>query len=995
MASKEEIKESIQNSGAINTLDKYSNVDDLFIMLDIVHEKQDYYGVESILRRFPKNGEYDKLIIDTLKKCNSKVSSFVKFEIIELIFADELKLQTLNAYISILDKEFVVGIINTLNDDELRKEKFRKYISDYDSIDFSDYLRHIKSDEIRLSEFLLYKVQFPDYQLDWFAGSFGTDQRRMEIFDEFYDESKKGQISHFVLYLKREENKVKLLDKYIGVIDSKDISEIIDLIKNNDLIFHIINKYKNKIKNYTLVRLLLKIDDENKRIQLLDELSHSLFPNQIMDVIISIKNINERIKIFDKYKDLFNYDELRTMLIYIKKPYGNEFLDKYIDYIDATLLADIWLRSDFFKGITLSDDEFFNKYIDRINTIEFSKMMERLVRQHYNYAGVINYLLSKTNNRKTIRNIFNAIAFNDKDYFLSKLINSTFFTSEEREMCSIIFDGDTHFYSYFIFELFEIPELMHNRYFLRKLSKYPELSQKIIDLYYKKPKVIVLLLLMIKEIYGYDIYHDNIINSLIQAVFNINNNFLYEIEAGKLTKERRIILIYYLLNTYDKDSSLIDVDINSIDDLDSYQEKRDKKIAEQYLLCDELDEKKNIVFNKVFGFSINKARIILYSYGFSLDKLDNNKLLDYIRVIKEIIKEKNPDTIDKYFYNLPILNFEERLFLEQELKKLFVKDIKKSLYKIDDKQPINNHIISLYEPTGDFYLMVNSLSAFRNHETINDYNDFWNKNSNIQNHGICCSLISNQNIAQTAPVDDIIFGFANFSDSAIQLANSFDISSVSNKLNLSSMGRNRFMTPEDYVNESREGHNEFVIERMELRNNINCINLQPDYVILYDYFDEDKINRSLKAASELNIPIVYLDANKIAFREEAIISSTIKKAIENLNVDLFIKGVVRYINNIFGLSEKYPNLVELYFDELKLNNYIESMLIKIKNVYQKNSIDNESALDLYRSILELLTREQEKSVSNKLVDFNLGIRKVNEYLNKANEKEDTKENKIL
>ena len=209
------------------------------------------------------------------------------------------------------------------------------------------------------------------------------------------------------------------------------------------------------------------------------------------------------------------------------------------------------------------------------------------------------------------------------------------------------------------------------------------------------------------------------------------------------------------------------------------------------------------------------------------------------------------------------------------------------------------------------------------------------------------------------------------------------------------MGRNRFMTPEDYVNESRMEHNEFVIERIELRNNINFINLQPDYVIIYDYFDEDKINRSLKAASELNIPIVYLDANKIAFREEAIISGTIKKAIENLNVDLFIKGVVRYINNIFGLSEKYPNLVELYFDELKLNNYIESMLIKIKNVYQKNSIDNESALDLYRSILELLTREQKKSVNNKLVDFNLGIRKVNEYLIQVNEKENTKENKIL
>ena len=59
------------------------------------------------------------------------------------------------------------------------------------------------------------------------------------------------------------------------------------------------------------------------------------------------------------------------------------------------------------------------------------------------------------------------------------------------------------------------------------------------------------------------------------------------------------------------------------------------------------------------------------------------------------------------------------------------------------------------------------------------------------------------------------------------------------------------------------------------------------------------------------------------------------------------------------------------------------------------TIDNESALDLYRSILELLTREQKKSVNNKLVDFNLGIRKVNEYLIQVNEKENTKENKIL
>ena len=36
MASKEEIKESIQNNGIYNTLDKYSNVDDLFIMFGLM-----------------------------------------------------------------------------------------------------------------------------------------------------------------------------------------------------------------------------------------------------------------------------------------------------------------------------------------------------------------------------------------------------------------------------------------------------------------------------------------------------------------------------------------------------------------------------------------------------------------------------------------------------------------------------------------------------------------------------------------------------------------------------------------------------------------------------------------------------------------------------------------------------------------------------------------------------------------------------------------------
>ena len=382
-------------------------------------------------------------------------------------------------------------------------------------------------------------------------------------------------------------------------------------------------------------------------------------------------------------------------------------------------------------------------------------------------------------------------------------MESDVFKQEERDLCKELSGGNPYFYSYFLFELFDIPTLKNNRYFLNKLSKYPEISQKIVDLYHKKPDIINLLLLLIKKLYDYDIYYDSMINRLVEVFSSRKGSFLNKIAISELTEERKIILLYKILND-DNDKFLIDVDITCTIDLDNYQERRNKIIDELYYASNDIDEKKNLLFNKIFGFSLDKANKLLNTYGFSLDKFDNNTPLKYIRIIKNVLEEKTINNIDAFYNNLPILGLEERMLLEQELKKIFNRSVRNSLYKIDENKPIehfsyNCHIIPVYKPSGEFHLLVNSLSAYRNHDNILDYNAFWNNNSNVQNHGICCSLISNQNICATAPVHDAIVGFDGFADTSIQLAGSTDIFSFNNEFELSAY-RSHFMTPEDYQN---------------------------------------------------------------------------------------------------------------------------------------------------------------------------------------------------
>ena len=502
---------------------------------------------------------------------------------------------------------------------------------------------------------------------------------------------------------------------------------------------------------------------------------------------------------------------------------------------------------------------------------------------------------------------------------------------------------------------------------------------------------------MIKKVYSYDTYYDSMMNRLIEVFSNRNSAFLNKMVISELTIERKVVLLYKLLNYKSNDRSLVDVDIESINDLDNYQERRNNKIDELYHTCNDLDEKKKLIFNKIFGFILDKPNKLLIQYGFSLDKFDNDTPLKYIRIIKYIVNENSIDNVDIFYNNLPILGLEDRFLLEQELKKVFNRSVRDSLYKVNDNQPIkhlsyNGHDIPVYKPSGEFHLLVNSLSAYRNHDNILDYDAFWNNNSNVQNHGICCSLISNQNICGTAPIHDVVVGFDGFADTSIQLAGSTDIFSTNNEFELSA-SRSRFMTPEDYVDETRYTHNELVIERTELRKNINSINIKPSYVIMYDYFDQNLVNKSLKAASELHVPIVYLDTKEIVLRENIIINNYSKESRDNLDIDSFSKFFTRFLNNLHGLVEHCPDLAELYFSEKRLKTNVELILLNIDLAYSNGSIDKDGAVSLYEGIIKVLEKEYNKTKHSKekVIDIGPYIENAKTKLNIINQKEISRE----
>ena len=439
-------------------------------------------------------------------------------------------------------------------------------------------------------------------------------------------------------------------------------------------------------------------------------------------------------------------------------------------------------------------------------------------------------------------------------------------------------------------------------------------------------------------------------------------------------------------------------DIETMEDLNNYEARR-------LALCDEYLKKaieernlggvKNAYLNKYFSINIQEAQEIVRMFGHSIQYFRGNPeyvmQTKYIEQLQKIINIQRIDTIFDIYNSSQIepLSFDEIIFIDQSIRQMYSKQLSDSVYKITDKVLNENgeyvpniprdmefvieidgvktlKKVPVYEPGFDFKMLIHSTAAYGQIQIINDnYFDSWNKSSRKSNHGICCSLISNDNMGMAA-VNDVLFGFDGWDPRAITKSSPYDIYSFNDDYDIEEGRPLTFMSAQDIIDNTRHSHNEHVLERYELRaerRTAECQNIQPSYVIIYSDMSEEIKQKAIKCSAEMNIPIVYLDKEKIVQHEV----SKIDKKIDDLGncttldekLDILEEILLAHENNRSGLKITNNDWLERYFPTSKVELLFEQVILEIQSKYKETG----DILDYFKhssKLMDILEKENNK-----------------------------------
>lgn len=480
------------------------------------------------------------------------------------------------------------------------------------------------------------------------------------------------------------------------------------------------------------------------------------------------------------------------------------------------------------------------------------------------------------------------------------------------------------------------------------------------------------------------------------------------IEAKKLTREQWLVMTqialrgfsnYYVdINEYgikEVDFSLnIKVDVNQPNDLDTYNERRLKKcdeIFKEAVQDKDLEKAQNAYFNKYFNINIQEAKEIVRLYGSSIHQIDDQEEYKlgthYVEAIQSILSITKVDTLNETYHDNKIvpISFDESLYLDQSIRHMFSKNMADSVFKVFDnngkeiKPPVeyaNYEVeidgkkvlkkIPVYVPDKKFKMLIHSTAAYGELELINNnYFDSWNKSPRVANHGICCSLIANDNMGMAA-VNDVLFGFSGWDEQAITKSAPYDLYTNNDDLNIQEGRPLKFMTAQDIIDNTRHTHNEQSLERLELRadkKNKDYPNIQPDYVIIYSDMKEEIKQKALKCASEMDIPIVYLDKKKIVEEEKNNIDEMIRKCFATTDLGermkLLEKILCSHENNRSGLRMTNPDWLDQYFPSEKIIDVFTKVIAEYQLMFQNTG----NLLEYYQAsskIIGILEKEKAK-----------------------------------
>lgn len=413
----------------------------------------------------------------------------------------------------------------------------------------------------------------------------------------------------------------------------------------------------------------------------------------------------------------------------------------------------------------------------------------------------------------------------------------------------------------------------------------------------------------------------------------------------------------------------------------------------QAIIDKDLQKAKNAYLNKYYSINIEEAKAIVSMYSGSIKPLSKkekyNTQTSYILEIMQILNTTSLKNLQETYQDSKVIDFDDYVYMDQSIRQMFSEEMSESVYKITDKivdeygKLIENkprmltleieqdgkkitRQVPVYEPGFDFKMLIHSTAAYGEMELLNNnYYDSWNKSLRTANHGICCSLISNDNLGM-AKVKDVILGFDSWDKKAISQSSPYDLCTCNDGYNIQEGHAMMFLTPQDIIDTTRHTHNEQTLERVELRTehkNKECINIQPSYVIIYSDMEDTIKEKAIKCSEEMNIPIVYLDKEKIVAHEKEKLDNKIALWKETKDKDdkftLLEQILVSHENNRSGLRITNPAWLEEYFPPSKLDSIINQSISEIQSEYFATG-DIESYYESSKRLMNILDKEQRK-----------------------------------
>ena len=757
-----------------------------------------------------------------------------------------------------------------------------------------------------------------------------------------------------------------------------------------------------------------------------EEVLDKIIKEQDLVCYYTYNDMDKCVKVFDKYIDdpEIMYSDLSLYIfkhenILEKFSINNLFtlLSKSIDDHEKELLNELIMKkidkeqffcedistSGLFMNVSHSTQRGFNQVSD--------ENIEKIRNQFRNKLPDIKE--DKVNNI-----IDNLVYLSDVTNFLG-WYDKQIFTDEKYEVIEEMINQDENALQYVNFGIFQDDIFKLGKDFVKYISKFPSISYNLVLLQKHNPKLIDVIG---KKLNEYENIQDSfeeleiLITYCMKNCFNIQIDKIDEQVVENLS-ECAIRDSKELGMGYNKSKQTTDV-IN-IGYSENFKEKINEKYEEIYASVNSLEEKKNIYFNKFYSLSIDGAKKLLEEYGEDLENIEEidekqKQIFKNISYILELQDEKEIDKLyreeNKQYSSSEILKMRSKI--AKECAKTYTEQMKKVDSKIESLTNEENEEYVKYidyngkkvkqvKLDGNFDMLIHSTdTGFIEYKYLEENVDFaklWKEGKNKENHIISTAFI-NQDFIGVPPTykSGVRYGFTSINSEKIRLMGVTDINTYSNQFAYSSETK-QYMSAKTMPYNSRRVYSEFSIERE---------GTLPNYVVLFDDDIEEVKENAYKAASQFDIPIIYIDKREIEQQQIQRSDSLINKFKETKDVEILKQLINCYETNVAGwlLNRSKDEADASHTEDIDNSRFEEDFKTqwnKIENVvneYLVSAKDNKNqSVEELVNIMEIVLKEnelykqceEEKPISKTHISFDVKgvVQKVNEAFENIGENE--------